>query len=79
MWYSYRSDAVGYRIGYAVSPDGLAWTRLDHLAGLAHSATGWDSEATAYPTVFDHSGSRYMLYCGNGYSAAGFGIAVLVD
>jgi hypothetical protein len=79
MWYSYRGNAFGYRIGYAESPDGLVWTRLDHLAGLAHSASGWDSEGTAYPSVFDHGGRRYMLYCGNGYSNAGFGIAVLLE
>lgn len=79
MWYSYRGDTFGYRIGYAESDDGLTWTRLDHLAGLPHSSIGWDSEATAYPTVFDHKDQRYMLYCGNGYSKAGFGIAVSVD
>jgi hypothetical protein len=77
MWYSYRGDEFGYKIGYAESPDGLNWTRMDHLAGMTHSREGWDSEATAYPTVFDHGGRRYMLYCGNGYSKAGFGLAVL--
>jgi len=79
MWYSYRGDAFGYRMGYAESPDGLLWTRLDHLAGLALSTTGWDSEATAYPMIFEHGGHRYMLYCGNQYSKAGFGLAVLAD
>jgi hypothetical protein len=79
MWYSYRGRAFGYRMGYAESLDGLAWTRLDHLAGLPQSTAGWDSEETAYPMVFNHAGHRYILYCGNGYSRAGFGIAVMVD
>ena len=30
-----------------------------------------------YPFVFDHDGSRYMLYNGNGYGKTGFGLAVL--
>jgi hypothetical protein len=33
----------------------------------------------AYPTVFDHEGQHYMLYCGNNYSKGGFGIAALID
>ena len=79
MWFSYRGDAFGYRMGYAESSDGLTWTRRDQLAGLERSAAGWDSDAAAYPTVFDHGGRRYMLYCGNDYSKAGFGLAVLAD
>lgn len=78
MWYSYRGDSFGYRIGYAESQDGLVWTRLDGEAGLERSMQGWDSEMTAYPTVFDHGGRRYMLYCGNDYSRGGFGLAVAV-
>lgn len=77
MWFSYRADHAGYNIGYAESPDGLAWERLDNQTGLEHSVSGWDSEMTAYPAVFDHKGDRYMLYCGNGYGKAGFGLAVL--
>jgi hypothetical protein len=30
-----------------------------------------------YPCVFEHRGSKYMLYNGNGYGRTGFGIAVL--
>jgi hypothetical protein len=78
MWYSYRGDTFGYRIGYAESSDGLNWSRLDEEAGLERSQSGWDSATTAYPTVFDHGGHRYMLYCGNDYSKGGFGLAVEV-
>ncbi|MGC3987005.1 MAG: hypothetical protein QM777_20955 [Pseudorhodoferax sp.] len=75
MWYSHRSDS--YRIGYAESKDGRQWTRMDTRAGIDVSPTGWDSEMIEYPFVFDHAGSRYMLYNGNGYGRSGFGLAVL--
>ena len=75
MWYSYRGAA--YRIGYAESRDGIAWTRRDELAGIAPSAEGWDSESVEYPWVFDHDGRRYMLYNGNRYGLTGFGLALL--
>lgn len=78
MFYSYRGDAFGYRMGYAESPDGLRWHRLDDSIHFSAPGEEWDT-AMAYPTVFDHRGRRYMLYCGNGYSKAGFGIAVLED
>ena len=75
MWYSYDAGR-GYRIGYAESDDGLCWTRLDGLAGIAPSVTGWDADAQAYAWVFSHGGSRYMLYNGNGFGRTGFGIAM---
>ena len=75
MWYSHRGRT--YRIGYAESADGLAWTRKDDELGLAPSESGWDSEMVAYPCVFDHRGERFMLYNGNGYGRTGVGWAVL--
>jgi hypothetical protein len=76
MWYCFRGRNFPYRIGYAESSDGQTWTRHDEQAGLERSADGWDSEMVAYPYVFDHQGKRYMLYCGNGFSKGGFGLAV---
>lgn len=77
MWYCYRGTTFAYRIGYAESVDGRTWVRRDDEAGIESSSSGWDSEMLAYPYVFDHRGKRYMLYCGNGFSTAGFGLAVL--
>jgi len=77
MWYSYKDPAIGYRMGYAESKDGLQWERLDELSGLDVSVSGWDSEMIQYPFVFDHKGKRYMLYNGNGYAVDGVGLAVL--
>jgi len=74
MWYSVRGDR--YRIGYARSADGLTWTRDDGL-GLAASGDGWDASMVEYPHVFDHAGTRYMLFNGDGYGRTGLGAAVL--
>jgi hypothetical protein len=78
MWFSYRSGSgQTYRIGYAYSHDGEHWeVRLDET-GIDVSSEGWDSEMIEYPFVFDHGGSRYMLYNGNGYGRTGFGLAIL--
>jgi hypothetical protein len=75
MWYSCRGDT--YRIGYAESIDGLAWTRKDSESGIELSSSGWDSEMMAYPYVFESSGKCCMLYNGNGYGKTGIGLAVL--
>src|SRR3546814_18694002 len=66
-----------YRLGYAESDDGLSWRRRDDRAGFKPADEGWDSEMIAYPHVFDHAGSRYMVYAGNGFGRAGMGFAVL--
>jgi hypothetical protein len=77
MWYSYRGEH--YRIGYAESDDGINWRRMDDVHGLEVSPQGWDSEMVEYPYIFDHYGTRYMLYNGNGYGKSGFGCAVFID
>ena len=64
-----------YRIGYATSDDGIAWTRRDDEAGIDVSEDGWDSLMVAYPHVVEHESRRYMLYNGNGFGASGFGWA----
>jgi hypothetical protein len=74
MWYSYRGER--YRIGYAESGDGIAWTRLDDGRGLEPSGEGWDSEMVEYPWLFESEGRTHMLYNGNGYGATGVGLAV---
>lgn len=85
MFYCYRHgldfrDDVSrtYRIGYAHSRDLLNWTRADDQIEFDVSASGWDSEMVAYPTVFELDGQTYMLYAGNGVGKTGFGLAKLV-
>lgn len=67
----------GYRIGHAHSDDLLHWSRDDLNMGLELSALGWDSQMMCYPHVFACDGSIYMLYNGNEFGRAGFGLAVL--
>ena len=74
-WYS-ASGPGGYRIGYAESADGLAWTRLDASAGITLSPSGWDSEAQAYPAVVHHGDRWFMFYNGNSFGRDGIGLAV---
>jgi hypothetical protein len=33
----------------------------------------------AYPCVYEHRGTKHMLYTGNGFSETGFGYAVLEE
>jgi predicted GH43/DUF377 family glycosyl hydrolase len=75
MWYSCRGE--NYRVGYATSNDGLTWQRKDEEAGIGVSEKGWDSEMICYPYVFEHSGTMYMLYNGNGYGKTGIGLATM--
>lgn len=73
MWYSYRGAT--YRLGYAESPDGIVWTRMDSQHVLAPSDVGWDSEMVTYPLVVNHRDRLHMLYNGNGYGRTGIGLA----
>jgi len=73
MWFTVRGEE--YVIGYAESADGFEWRRGENA--LVGSGEGWDSDSASYASVFDHDGSRYMLYAGNKYGKTGFGIAVL--
>lgn len=83
MWYCYRDsvdyrDGNGsYRLGYAESLDGIAWSRLDELVGIEPSASGWDSTMLAYPYVVEVDGRRLLFYNGNGFGRSGFGVAIL--
>lgn len=77
MWYSVRTRSLGYRLGYADSADGLAWTRRDDEVGIDVSEQGWDSEMIAYACVVEHKDRFYMFYNGNNCGQTGFGYAEL--
>jgi predicted GH43/DUF377 family glycosyl hydrolase len=78
MWYSY-DRGQRYRIGYAESEDGLAWTRRDAEVGISVSEAGWDSEMVCQPYVFRHRDRWLMLYNGNAFGRDGIGLAVAHD
>ncbi|HEY0381071.1 MAG TPA: hypothetical protein VGC72_02620 [Candidatus Elarobacter sp.] len=75
MWYSIRSFDEPYRMGYAESADGIAWTRLDGEVGIERSADGWDSAMICYPHVVRVQDRLLMFYNGNQHGATGFGYA----
>lgn len=73
MWFSARGDF--YQIFEATSRDGRTWQRSTKPV-LAPSDIGWDAQMVCYPHVFDHAGSRFMLFNGDGYGSTGLGLAV---
>lgn len=84
MIYSYRysvgyrtNPETSYRLGYAESPDGENWTRMDDKAGISLSKEGWDSVMMEYASSYVYKGKRYLIYNGNGFGESGFGYAVL--
>jgi hypothetical protein len=85
MWYSCRPgvDASGrsggYRVGYAVSDDGMDWQRADDAISLDVSSAGWDSEMICYPDVLQTEASTFLFYCGNHYGRDGFGCARILN
>lgn len=80
MWYSIRGhatkEAKNYTIGYAESPDGVSWKRLDELVGISRSESGWDSEMICYPSILPLEDKMYMFYCGNSVGKCGIGYAI---
>lgn len=82
MWYTYRGHGPisTYRIGFAVSKDGLHWKRKDEEMGLEISnELAWDSHMLCYPSLLKHREHWYLLYNGNDYGQTGFGLARLTS
>lgn len=78
--YGFRDQSSNaYRLGYAFSIDLKNWERHDEVAGIDVSSEGWDSQMQCYPHVFQMDGKAYLLYNGNDFGRAGFGLAVLED
>jgi hypothetical protein len=85
MWYSSRgsldyrqNSGQHYCIGYASSPDGLVWTREDEHFSLTRSNQAWDSNMQEYSALFEYKDNLYMVYNGNTFGKAGFGLAKLL-
>ncbi len=75
MYYSIRTLSRGYHIGYAESHDGKQWNRMDDLAGISTSSSGWDALNVSYPAITEYGDKRIMLYNGNACGETGFGYA----
>ena len=75
----FRTNAArGYRLGHAWSDDLKTWSREDADAPGGTSGE-WDADMQCYPHVFAFRGRTYLLYNGNEFGRAGFGLAVLEE
>jgi predicted GH43/DUF377 family glycosyl hydrolase len=77
MFYGAGTKENGYRLGYADSMNGVDWTRKDREIGIDISASGWDSQMQAFPSVVRYDAQTFLFYNGNDYGSEGFGYAVL--
>jgi hypothetical protein len=75
MWFSFRGES--YRLGFAISHNGIDWKRMDSQVGIDVSSTGFDSEMICYGHIFIYQDLLYMVYNGNGYGKSGLGLASL--
>jgi hypothetical protein len=75
MWYSRRLKNKFYRLGYAISNDGINWVRKDDDVGIDVSKTGWDSDMICYSSVIKVDNNIFMFYNGNNHGEMGFGFA----
>jgi hypothetical protein len=80
MIYSYRSAVDyrdggpgAYRLGNAVSLDGIDWIRLDNIEV---PRSDFDQQMQAYAATFEVGGRRYLLYNGSEFGRYGFALAV---
>lgn len=76
MWFSYKGE--NYKIGYAISDDGIVWDRQDDKGGLqATNINGdFDSDMVAYGCIVHHNNRLFMFYNGNNYGYSGIGLAI---
>jgi hypothetical protein len=66
-----------YLTGYAQSPDGNKWLRMDERVGIQLSSDGWDSKTICYPSLLKWRDRTYLFYNGNDMGKLGFGYAEL--
>jgi len=65
MWYAGDDGSIKYRIGYATSPDGVAWTKYAANPVLDLGSPGsWDDEWVYDPTAFYDGATYHMWYAG---------------
>jgi predicted GH43/DUF377 family glycosyl hydrolase len=79
MWYMGQNGEWG--IGYATSPDGLAWMKDSHNPVLQGGLAGsWDARMVLTPCVIQDGGNYMMWYAGmDGNSVVRIGYAISGD
>lgn len=79
MFYAAATKEHNYRLAYAESTDGHAWTRCDEKLGIDVTPGAWDSDMMSYPNVLRVGERVYLFYNGNDYGRHGFGYAELIE
>lgn len=80
MFYSVRRKSLrAYRLGYAESLDGHAWTRMDEKLNLDVTPGSFDSDAIMYAAPIQIDDKLYVFYNGNDFGRDGFAVAVLEE
>ena len=78
--YDFRTNPErSYRLGYAYSNDLENWVRKDSELGFVLSKDGFDNEMQCYPCWVSVGEKNYLLYNGNRFGKAGFGLAELKE
>lgn len=73
MFYTRDLVTKEYLAGYAVSQDGIHWTRRDDLLPLRKSGQNWDEKEACYPVKLKTAKDTFLFYNGNGMGYEGFG------
>ena len=85
MIYSYEKrkgklkQVPSYKIGYAISSNGLNWRRNDKFFNIQPSKKGWDSQMIAYGVLLETKKNTILMYNGNGYGKYAIGYAKLKE
>lgn len=64
LWYTSIAPGESYRIGYAVSDDGVNWSKNAKFA--LNKGSGWDGRGVSHPYVIFENGIYHMWYTGWG-------------
>lgn len=80
LYYSIRRKSLQtYSLGYAVSEEGISWTRNDSNMNLKFSTEGFDSHMICYSAIIRAGGKTYCFYNGNDFGKDGFAVALRVE
>lgn len=79
MYFVYSTKDKHFGTGYALSPDGVAWTRCDDRVDMGPASGDWDSDMCGYAVPFEAKGKSYLFYSGNGMGKTGVGYAELIS
>lgn len=77
MFYTRDLISKEYKMGLAISMDGIHWQRddINILGSITKSEYGWDSEMICYPYMIKNNNKLYLFYNGNGMGRTGIGYA----